>query len=299
MEASSTQLMIVPKNIRLLFIQIRPKQWSKNLLVFSAPLFSIQKLDISIILNSVICFLLFCFISGCVYILNDYVDREADRIHPEKKNRPMASGELNPLLALSFGIILFFISIIWAYNINFLLLIVLVIYFILNVLYSLKLKHVVIFDILIIATGFVLRAIGGGLSINVNFTPWFLLCTLLLALFLAISKRKHELLLLEDNKGIHRKVLMHYSKDLLNQMTSIVSTAAIMSYSIFTFTSGHSVHLMWTIPFVIFGIFRYLYLIEFKQKGGSPEKVLIEDKQILSTVVLFGVSSALILYFFG
>ncbi|WP_438350481.1 decaprenyl-phosphate phosphoribosyltransferase [Paenibacillus sp. FA6] len=284
--------------IKLLIIQLRPKQWTKNLLIFAALLFSFEKINITTFLDTLLGFFLFSFISGCVYILNDYVDREADRNHPTKKNRPMASGALNPYVALTFGGFLLFASLIISYFQNPLFTVLLIVYFALNVAYSFILKHVVIIDIMVIAAGFVLRAIAGGLVIHVPFTPWFLICTMLLSLFLAIGKRRHELFLLENDKGTHRKVLEKYSFPLLDQLNSIVTTATIISYSLFTFTSGRTIHLMWTIPLVIYGIFRYLYLIHIENKGGSPDKVLFEDKPILVTVILYVVSVVFILAFF-
>ncbi|MFD2170144.1 decaprenyl-phosphate phosphoribosyltransferase [Tumebacillus lipolyticus] len=282
----------------LLFQQLRPKQWTKNLLVFAALIFSFQVANVDLLLRSVIGFFLFCFVSGCVYILNDFVDREADRQHPEKRHRPMASGALSPYLALSFGAVLLVVSIVWALYLEWLFGVLLFVYFVINVAYSFKLKHVVIIDVMIIASGFVLRAIGGALVIDVPFTPWFLLCTMLLALFLAISKRRHELYLLEQNKGSHRKVLDSYSPELLNQLNSIVVTATIMSYALFTFTSGRTIHLMWTIPLVIYGIFRYLYLIFMEQKGGKPERDIFQDKHLLVTVLLYGLAVVIILKYF-
>ncbi|MBU7319742.1 decaprenyl-phosphate phosphoribosyltransferase [Paenibacillus oleatilyticus] len=281
----------------LLFKQLRPKQWTKNLLVFAALLFSYEMINYYSLFNTVVCFFLFSFISGCVYIVNDYLDIEADRQHPIKKNRPMASGALSPKLALVFGASVLIISLTVAFFLSHLLMFLLILYFVLNVFYSIKLKHVVIIDVMIIASGFVLRAIGGGLVINVPFTPWFLLCTMLLSLFLAIGKRRHELILLTDNKTSHRKVLEKYSIQLLDQMNNIVATSTIICYSLFTFTSGKTVHLMWTIPLVIYGVFRYLYLIHIEEAGGAPDKVLYEDKHILITVILFGASVAFILAF--
>ncbi|TYP72462.1 4-hydroxybenzoate polyprenyltransferase [Paenibacillus methanolicus] len=275
---------------RLLFIQLRPKQWSKNALLFAALLFSFERLSVAAFLHTLAAFLLFCLVSGCVYILNDYVDREADRNHPQKKNRPMASGQLNPQLALAFGSLLLLLSFASAIALHPLFAAVLAFYFALNVSYSFKLKHVVIVDILVIAAGFVLRAIAGGIVIRVSFTPWFLLCTMLLSLFLAIGKRRHELTLLSEGKGEHRKVLAKYSVALLDQMNSIVTTATVISYSLFTFTSGRTIHLMWTIPLVLYGIFRYLYLIHVEKKGGAPDRILFEDKPILFTVILYIIS---------
>ncbi|MED0671844.1 decaprenyl-phosphate phosphoribosyltransferase [Aneurinibacillus aneurinilyticus] len=283
----------------LLFRQLRPKQWTKNLLVFAALIFSFPNVNTEMLIRSVVAFFLFSFVSGCVYILNDFVDREADRQHPKKRYRPMASGALNPYVALVFGAILLVCSLALATYLEPRFGLVLFVYFVMNVAYSFRLKHVVIVDVMIIALGFVFRALGGGLVIEVPVTPWFFICTLLLALFLAISKRRHELILLENNMGSHRKVLDKYSKDLLNQLNSIVTTATIMSYGLFTFTSGRTQYLMATIPFVIYGIFRYLYLIHIEDKGGSPEEVLLKDKHILFTVILYALSVIIILKYFS
>lgn len=279
----------------LLLRQLRPKQWTKNLLVFAALLFSFERIAIETAAASVAGFLLFSFVAGCVYIINDVADREADRHHPTKRERPIASGALQPGVALAFGALLLSGSLVAAYMINPLFLALLIGYFALNVAYSFKLKHMVIIDIMTIAAGFVLRAIAGGLVIHVPFTPWFLLCTLLLSLFLAIGKRRQELVLLGRGVGSHREVLAHYSLPLLDQLTSIVTTATIMAYSLFTFTSGRTIHLMWTIPLVLYGIFRYLYLIHIEGKGGAPDKVLLEDKPLLATVVLYVISVVCIL----
>ncbi len=276
---------------------LRPKQWTKNALVFAAPIFSLSLLHWSLFWQAIIGFFLFCFVSGCVYILNDFFDREADRNHPEKRYRPIASGAVNPYVALVFGFLLLTTSLTTAFIFNPLFSGLLLVYFLMNVAYSMKLKHIVIMDVMIIAFGFVLRAIGGGLMIDVPLTPWFLVCTMLLSLFLAISKRRHEIFLLQNEKEGHRKVLEKYSIQLLDQMSNIVTTATIMAYSLFTFTSGRTVQLMWTIPFVIYGVFRYLYLVHMEGKGGKPDKVLLEDKHILVTVVLYGISVILILLF--
>lgn len=263
-----------------------------------SPLFSFETVNPGSLVETLIGFFLLSFVSGCVYIVNDYADREADRNHPVKKYRPMASGALPPKLAVVFGILLLIASLAVSYLLNPLFTALLLLYFAMNVAYSFRLKHVVIIDIMIIAAGFVLRAIAGGLVIHVPFTPWFLLCTMLLSLFLAIGKRRHELHLLQHDKGSHRKVLDQYSFDLLDQMSSIVTTANIISYSLFTFTSGRTVHLMWTIPLVIYGMFRYLYLIHIEKKGGAPDRVLLEDSHILVTVILYVISVIGILIYF-
>ncbi len=269
---------------------LRPKQWTKNLLLFAALLFSFEEIRTETILATLLGFILFSLVAGCVYILNDFVDRDRDRQHPVKRYRPMASGQVNPSHALLFGIILLILSVGTAFMINPLFGVLCIVYFLLNVSYSFVLKHLVILDMMTIAAGFVLRAIAGGVLIHVPFTPWFLICTMLLSLFLAIGKRRNELTLLEGNTGSHRKVLDNYSITLLDQFNTIVTTATIISYSLFTFTSDRTIHLMWTIPLVIYGMFRYLYLIHMKNQGGSPDRVLFEDKPILITVMLYVIS---------
>ncbi|HBQ25974.1 MAG TPA: decaprenyl-phosphate phosphoribosyltransferase [Syntrophomonas sp.] len=286
----------------LLFIkELRPKQWTKNLLVFAALIFTIPEITINMVYAAVAGFLLFSFVSGTVYILNDLVDLQLDRQHPTKKNRPMASGDLPPVVAVSAGSIILLTSLVTSYNLNIWFGLILTFYFFLNVAYSFYLKNVVIIDVMVIATGFVLRAVGGAFVINVPMTPWFIICTMLLALFLAISKRRHELTLIEQaggTKGDYRMVLDSYSTRLLDEMNSIVTTATIISYALFTFTSGRTLNLMWTIPLVIYGIFRYLYLIHIENKGGQPDEILLKDKPILITVLLYTVLLILILMFF-
>lgn len=253
-----------------LFRLLRPKQWTKNLLLFAALLFSFEEIRTETILATLLGFILFSLVAGCVYILNDFVDRDRDRQHPVKKYRPMASGQVNPSHALLFGIILLILSVGTAFMMNPLFGVLCIVYFLLNVSYSFVLKHLVILDMMTIAAGFVLRAIAGGVLIHVPFTPWFLICTMLLSLFLAIGKRRNELTLLEGNTGSHRKVLDNYSITLLDQFNTIVTTATIISYSLFTFTSDRTIHLMWTIPLVIYGMFRYLYLIHMKNQEVRP-----------------------------
>lgn len=277
---------------------LRPRQWTKNLLVLGALLFSVAHITPAQIGQGLTAFVLFCLGSGGVYILNDFVDREADRLHPQKCRRPMASGELEPHAGLFMGVVLAVGACIYAFALQPSFGLVLVTYLVVNIAYSFKLKNVVLLDLMAIAFGFVLRAVGGGLAIGVGLTPWFLLCTMLLALFLAIGKRRHELRLLEDNRGAHRPVLLHYSTELLDKLSGIVTTATIMSYALYTFTAGKPVELMLTIPFVIYGIFRYLYLIHIKGQGGAPEKILLEDKPILYTVLLYGAAVLLILNIF-
>lgn len=289
-------------NIILLFAkELRPKQWTKNLLVFAALIFTIPDITVNMFYAALAGFILFSFVAGAVYILNDLVDLELDRQHPTKKNRPMASGDLPPAIAVSAGSILLLFSLVTSYYLSIWFGLILTIYFVLNVAYSFYLKNVVIIDVMVIATGFVLRAAGGAYVIDVPMTPWFIICTMLLALFLAISKRRHELTLVEqagDSEVDYRAVLDSYSTRLLDEMNSIVTTATIISYALFTFTSGRTLNLMWTIPLVIYGIFRYLYLIHIENKGGQPDEILLQDKPILITVLLYTVLLIVILMFF-
>ncbi|MFC2947531.1 decaprenyl-phosphate phosphoribosyltransferase [Virgibacillus sediminis] len=285
--------------IYLLWKQLRPKQWSKNLLVFAALLFSFQLSSLDAFLLAFLGFVLFSFTASSIYIINDYQDREADRQHPVKKHRPMASGALNPQLALGTAVVLLLAAFLSSFLVNQLFFLILLVYFVTNLLYTMVLKHVVIIDMMLIAFGFVLRAIGGAVIIDVAFTPWFLLCAMLLSLFLAIGKRRHELLLQIEGKTSHRKVLEEYSFPFLDQLMGIVASATIVSYAVFTFTAGETVQLMWTIPFVIYGVFRYLYLVHIRQEGGAPEKILLGDRHILVTVILYAVTVLVILSFFN
>lgn len=293
---SHQQLHLVPLQLLLL---MRPKQWTKNLLLFAALIFSIREADSSMFLRCIEAFWLFCLLSGCVYILNDFVDRKADRLHPAKRHRPIASGSIRPYTALSAGFAITIVCFAAAFTLDARLAAALGAYLLLNIAYSFKLKHVVIFDMMSIAIGFVLRAVAGGIVIGVSLTPWFLLCILLLSLFLAINKRRHEVILLQNAGGSHRKVLKDYSQELLNQMSSIVTAATVICYSLFTVTSQHSEYLVMTVPVVLYGIFRYMYLIHMQQAGGSPERILLEDKHILGCVCLYAVLTASILFYFG
>jgi len=281
-----------------LFLQMRPAQWTKNALVFAALVFSADKVGLQEIVRSTAAFVLFSLVSGCVYILNDFVDREADRLHPEKRHRPMASGRLRPATALAFGAAVLALSIAAAFAADAAFGTVLTVYFALNVAYSLWLKHEVILDIMLVAAGFVLRALGGVLAIGLPFTPWFLFCVFVLSLLLAIGKRRHEWLLLRGGRGEHRKVLERYTETLLDQLLVVAATAAILSYGLFTFLSGRSVHLMWTVPIVIYGVFRYLYLVYALGEGGKPEELVFQDRGMVAAMLLFGVTVVVVLIWF-
>mgnify|MGYP001224339957 CR=1 FL=1 len=268
--------------------EMRPKQWTKNLLVFASAIFAGTFLDPAIFINTLIAFIAFSLMASSIYVINDIQDVEKDRQHPDKCQRPIASGAITITQASVLGAIVFLTSITLAAFVNYQLIIILLIYFFANLLYSFRLKHVVIIDVMFIALGFVLRAIAGAVAVNGELTSWFLLCTMSLSIFLALGKRRHELELFKDTPTNRRKVLEHYSSKLLDQLMAIATSLVIMFYSLYAATEDQ--RMMYTVPFVIYGIFRYYYLIYIKNSGGKPEELLISDWHILITVVLFGAS---------
>lgn len=285
----------------LIFKTMRPRQWSKNLILFAALIFSQSLFYPTMLRDSITAFIIFCLLSGSVYILNDLIDLQQDRTHPQKSKRPLASGKLKPLTAAIFGIISTVISLIGAFWLNMNFAWIALGYFILQIAYSTLLKHIVILDVLTVSTGFVLRAIAGGEVIEVPISSWLLICTILLALFLALGKRRHELLLLEENAAHHRKILYEYSPNLLDQMISVATASTVITYALYTMSAEtiekfHTDNLKYTIPFVLYGIFRYLYLIHQKSEGGSPEKTLLNDKPLIFNIILYLITIGLFLY---
>jgi len=286
----------------LIFLTLRPRQWTKNVVVFAALVFSHRLFEPEFFFKTILAFFLFCFVSGSVYILNDLVDLEQDRKHPQKSKRPLASGKLNPSTAITFGIIIMIVSIITSYRLSVPFGIVATSYLILQIIYSFYLKHLVILDVFSVAAGFVLRVVAGAEVIQVPISSWLLICTILLSLFLAMSKRRHELILLEENAIHHRKILYEYSPYFLDQMISVVTSSTVVAYALYTMSEEtvkkfHTDNLKYTIPFVIYGIFRYLYLIHQKNEGGSPERILLNDKPLIINILLYGLVVGLILYF--
>lgn len=281
---------------------MRPKQWTKNAFVFAGLLFSKNIFQLLLLGKVIAAFLLFCAVSGSVYIINDIIDAEKDRNHPEKKKRPIASGKLGRIPAgiiAGFIIILSFFS---AFLLHTEFGIICLVYFFMNLGYSFYLKNQVIVDVLTIAVGFVLRAVAGAVVIDVEISPWLLVCTLLLALFLGLCKRRNELMLANEMPSKHRLVLEEYSDELLDQMIAVVTASAFMSYALYTIsekvrTEFHTTNLQFTIPFVLFGIFRYLYLVHKKNLGGSPELILLSDKPMIIDLSLWILSVTAILYF--
>lgn len=282
-----------------LLVAMRPKQWTKNLLLFAGLLFTLdQRHPLFDYQRAALGFVLFSLLSSVVYLVNDVLDRDSDRLHPKKRRRPIASGELSPQAAIGAAVVLG-IGSLWAcfaLSINFGL--IAGFYFALTVLYSFKLKHEVILDVLVLAAGFVLRAMAGAVLIGVSISPWLILCTLMLALFLGLSKRRAELIAVTaSGKPGTRRILGEYSAAMLDQMIVIVTSACLMSYTLYTVESpaAHQHHyLMLTIPFVLYGIFRYLYLMHRHQLGEAPDAVLLEDKPMMVNLALWGLSTGLI-----
>lgn len=251
-------------------------------------------LNIEMWFTAISAFVIFCMLSGSEYILNDIVDIKKDRVHPVKRNRPIASGRLRISYSLIFAILLIICVGVGSWLINTQFFAISMIYFFLIIAYSLFLKYLIIVDLLVISIGFVIRAVAGCLAVNVFISPWLIICAFLLALFLALGKRRHELVLLGDEAGNHRKILEEYSTGMMDQMISITTGSLIISYSMYTFLADNY-YMMLTIPFAIYGLFRYLFLIHAKDIGGEPE-MLFKDKGMLVCVILWGVVVVGVLY---
>jgi 4-hydroxybenzoate polyprenyltransferase len=284
-----------------LFKTMRPRQWTKNVFIFAALVFDKQLFIVDSFLRTLAGFALFCLISSCVYIFNDLADVEADRQHPEKKNRPIASGKLPVSTAWTAGIVFVVVALGLSYLLSLTFCLVVAAYFVLNLAYSNSLKHIPILDVLIISVGFVLR-VGAGVTLIAveRFSPWLYIVMFLLSLFLGFGKRRAELALLAHGAGSHRKVLDGYTLPLLDQYIMIVSGTTIVAYSLYTFSApnvpeNHS--MMLTIPFMVYSIFRYLYLIEVKHAGGTPEEVLLSDRPFQISMLLWAVTVIVIFYF--
>ena len=289
-----------------LLVSLRPAQWTKNLFVFGALLFGQRGarpafLDPTAITQAIGAFFVFCALAGVVYLINDVADRDNDRLHPIKRFRPIASGAVSPGLAIGTAAVLAIVALASAYLLRPAFAIVAITYVVMNALYSGPLKHVVIIDVLTIAIGFVLRAAGGAIAIDVPISHWLLILILLLALFLALSKRRHELVLLADGATGHRPILQEYSPYLLDQMIGVVTASTLVSYVIYTISPEtvqkfHTSYLGLTLVFPLYGIFRYLYLVHQKDGGGSPSDMLQNDRPLLACVALWAVSVAAIIY---
>jgi 4-hydroxybenzoate polyprenyltransferase len=288
------------RTLSLLLKSMRPRQWPKNIFIFGALGFDRQFLHLDALLRTVGGFALLCLASGAVYLVNDVADRAQDRLHPEKRKRPIASGELSVGLALAVAGVLGLLAVVLAFVLNSGLGWLVLGYLLLNLAYSFALKHIPIVDALAVAAGFVIRVAAGVTLIKVErFSPWLYVCTILLALYISFGKRRAELALLVDEASNHRRVLDGYTIPLLDSYIQIVSAATIVAYSLYTFSApnlpaNHS--MMLTVPFVVYSIFRYLYLVQVERSGGAPEEIILMDRPLQAGVLLWGLAAMGILY---
>ena len=280
---------------------LRARQWTKNTVIFAALIFSRHIGDLQSVARASLAFGVFCLLSSAVYLINDVFDLSSDRAHPTKRFRPIAAGEVPTAVAVAVGLVLGGGTILLAWLLSRSFALTAAAYLAANVFYSAWLKRVVILDVMVISMGFVLRAIAGGFVIDVHVSAWLILCTILLSLFLALCKRRQELALLEEATQ-HRVILREYSLPFLDQMITIVTAATLLAYSSYTLAPDvqqklGTDRLYLTVPFVIYGIFRYLYLVHKKDMGGSPTEALFSDRPLLITIVLWAAAAGLVLYF--
>jgi len=289
--------------LKYIFKAMRPRQWTKNAFVLAALVFDRQLFHIPSLERTLLTFVIFCMVSSSVYLINDVMDIEADRIHPIKKNRPIASGKVPVSMAIILSVILILISLVGSYFLSIGLLAIISFYFVLNLAYSKWLKHMPIIDVLVIAACFVLRVAAGVSVIQVErFSPWLYVVTTLFALYIGFGKRRAELMVLvPENSQSHRKVLSGYSIEFVDQLITVVSSTTIIAYSLYTFSApnlptNHA--MMLTIPFVLYGIFRYLSLLQINKMGGEPEELLLKDRPLQITILLWAISIMIIFYLF-
>jgi 4-hydroxybenzoate polyprenyltransferase len=287
--------------LRLLLASARPQEWVKNTFVFAPLFFSQNLLNLELLAKSFAAFAYFCLASGGVYLINDICDRERDKRHPQKSSRPIASGALSVGVATAAAICLLGTATIGAFLVNLPFGLVTMSYVALNIAYSNWLKHVVILDVFSIAAGFVFRVVAGAVVIDVVMSHWLLICTMLLALFLGFSKRRYELVNLSKDARLHRRVLAEYDPLFLDMMIGIVTSVTVVAYVLYTISHEtiqrfHTDKLLLTVPFVLYGIFRFLYQIYHKNGGGNPSRTLITDGSLLVNIVLWAAVCGLILY---
>ena len=285
--------------MKVILRALRPKQWTKNGLLFAALVFSFEFLDYTAVLRCVLGFACFSLISSFGYIYNDLQDREADALHPKKSQRPIASGELTPSRAKGVMLVLAIIGLGGAWLLAPAFFVIVVLYLSTTLFYSLFLKHHVILDVMGIAAGFIWRAVAGAVVIDVQISEWLLLCTAFLALFLGFNKRRGELLKLEDKAAEHRRNLADYTPEMLDQCQAVTTSGTVISYSLYTVLASplEAPWLLITLPYVLYGIFRYTFLVQVRGAGESPEEILLRDRGILLTCLLYLVTAVLILLF--
>lgn len=274
---------------------MRPHQWVKNGFVFTGLLFGHAWHDTHLVTQAVLAFAVFCLVSSAVYVFNDIVDMEQDKLHPKKKNRPLASGKVSRTVAIIQSAVLAIAAVLLGWWVSPAVMYIVLGYGLMNIAYTLHLKHVVILDIFIIATGFMLRILAGTLGLGIPPSQWLLLCGLMVTLFLGFTKRRAEIFALSEDKTAHRKVLEHYSPVLLDKMIGINAAGVIMSYSLYTMNADtiriHGTgNLIYTVPFVMYGVFRYIYLLHHQSRGGDTAHDLVRDPHLLAVVVLWAVA---------
>jgi 4-hydroxybenzoate polyprenyltransferase len=284
-----------------LLLSLRPGQWTKNLVIFAGLLFGKRLFDAAAVLDAMSAFAVFCVLSGAVYLVNDIADRDSDRQHPLKARRAVASGALPVTVAAAAAILLGAAGLAAAYLVGREFAAVAAAYVALQLLYSRPLKHIIIIDVLTIAIGFVLRAVAGALAVQVEISHWLLVCTILLALFIALAKRRHEIVLLGGDATSHRPILGDYTSYLLDQMIGVVTASTLIAYVFYTISPETQAKfgtpwLGLTIPFPLYGIFRYLFLVHQREGGGSPADLLLTDRPLLACVALWALAVALIIY---
>lgn len=279
---------------------MRPRQWVKNGLVF-IPLFFDGKLtDLESLVRTTVAFVMLCMATSAIYLMNDLKDIEKDRQHPIKRNRPLASGKLDPRLATAVAILLALLSLAGSFLLSTSLGLVILTYLTMQMAYTFYLKNIVLLDVMIVAFGFILRVAAGVAVIDVErFSPWLYVCTFLLALFLVLGKRRHEIIILGHEAGNHRSILSEYNLDLIDRLMGIVTTSAIVAYSLYTFLAEglpQNNLMMLTIPFVLYAVFRFLYLIHVRHEGGAPEEIFLKDRAIQATLFSWGILVFFVLY---
>lgn len=288
-------------NLSGLLRTMRPRQWSKNVIIYAGLVFDGRLFDINLLIATTLVVLCFCLVSSSVYIINDLVDIEKDRLHPRKKLRPLPSGQLNPRFAVVAAALLAIVSIAAATWLNLWVGLVVFVYLAQNIAYSLYLKNIVLIDVMVLSLGFLLRVLAGVLIADVsNFSPWLYVCITLLSLFLGFGKRRHEITLLQSDAAAHRSSLQEYNLPLLDQIMSLVTTSTFVTYTFYSFEAQTALvrdgRLLLTTPFVFFVIVRYLYLIHVQKRGGAPDELIFEDRPLLITGVLWVVSIVILLY---
>ena len=270
--------------IKQILKEMRLKQWTKNSFVYAALLFNGSLFNPEKFFTVSTIFIAFCLLSSSVYFFNDIFDYESDRVNPDKKNRPIASGAIPISLGYFIAAILFLAAMFISYSVSFECFCLLLSYAVINIFYTIKLKNFVIIDVMIIAYGFVARALAGAWASEIYLTEWFILCVMFLSIFLALNKRRHELVSVANSK---RKVLKSYSVELIDQMTTIIAASLTICYALFTMNTSDRQKMVFTIPLVLYGIFYYLYIVRVKNRGGAPDVALYKEKPILVTVLIY------------